>query len=239
LTEEWDFNESTFGFGRAAGDTNIYTTGRMGHHNIVLAHMPGMGKATASRVAAMLKMSFTEIRLALVVGVCGGVPFSPEGKEIILGDVVISDGIIEHDFGRRYPNGFERKRSVEDVLARPSSEIRSLIAKLRGEVESSRLQSRMSFNYALALDQSGFEKVGRPDMEQDVLFESTYRHKHQDPAICITCRNCIATSDAVCPNSRNLSCREVGCTEQIIVRQRHLEAQGITSQLLEVTAHAM
>src|SRR6202000_2575591 len=59
-------------FGRAHGDGNRYSFGTIGQTHIVLVHMPGMGKSRASRAAAHCQMSFTNIRLCLIVGVCAG-----------------------------------------------------------------------------------------------------------------------------------------------------------------------
>ena len=112
-------------YGRAPGDKNAYTTGVIGHHNTVLAYMPGMGKSAAASVAASCRSSFVGIRLALVVGVCGGVPGGSDNKqEILLGDVIISSGIVQYDFGRRGPNRFTRKDTLSDNLGRPNPEIR-------------------------------------------------------------------------------------------------------------------
>lgn len=90
-------------YGKLPGDGNTYTTGRMVQHDIFLVHMPGMGKGSAATVASSARISFVGIKLALVVGICGGVPFSfgnNQQTEMILGDVVISNGVIEYDFGR-------------------------------------------------------------------------------------------------------------------------------------------
>jgi nucleoside phosphorylase len=54
-------------------ETNSYTLGRIGRHNVVLAYMPGMGKAASATVAASFRASFPSIRLGLIVGICGGV----------------------------------------------------------------------------------------------------------------------------------------------------------------------
>ena len=103
LTIEADAVESLFdqhwndehSFGKAPGDPNAYTTGSIGRHNVVLAHMPGMGKASAAVVAARCQTSYPKIKLALVVGVCGAVPFvSDADTEIILGDIIISNGVV-------------------------------------------------------------------------------------------------------------------------------------------------
>ena len=50
--------------------------------------MPGMGKGDAANVASGVRSSFEGIKLALVVGICGGVPNGTDDeKEILLGDV--------------------------------------------------------------------------------------------------------------------------------------------------------
>ena len=76
-------------------------------------------------------MSFVGIKLALVVGICGGVPFqfgNNQQTEMILGDVVISNSVIEYDFGAQYPVGFNRKSDVKDTLGRPNRDIRGFLA---------------------------------------------------------------------------------------------------------------
>jgi nucleoside phosphorylase len=98
-------------YGKALRDSNAYSTGVIGHHNVVLVHMPQMGKVDAATAAAYLYASFQGIQLALLVGICGGVPFGNQlSEEILLGDVVISKGLVQYDLGRRFPNNrFLRK----------------------------------------------------------------------------------------------------------------------------------
>lgn len=91
--EHWD--EDSWRYGKARRDPNAYSTGRIGQHNVVVAHMPSMGKVNAASVAQGLHSSFENIRLAIVVGICGGVPYTRCSKqEIFLGDVVISRSLI-------------------------------------------------------------------------------------------------------------------------------------------------
>ena len=71
--EFWEEDDT---YGKAPGDSNAYTTGRIGAHDVVLAFMPGMGKGAAAGVAASFRSSFPHIKLGLVVGICGGVPIS-------------------------------------------------------------------------------------------------------------------------------------------------------------------
>ncbi|KEQ82510.1 purine and uridine phosphorylase, partial [Aureobasidium pullulans EXF-150] len=124
-------------YGRQEGDSNAYSTGRIGQHDIVLAHMPGMGKSSAASVASGLRSSFTGVKIALIVGVCGGVPVSSPDEPIILGDVIISNSVIQSDFGSQYPGHFERKSTVKDTLGRPNTDIRALLNKLEQASESS------------------------------------------------------------------------------------------------------
>src|ERR1700689_4395070 len=88
-------------YGEAPRDSNAYLTGVIGQHNVVLVHMPNMGKVDAATAATSLQASFQGIQLALVVGICGGVPFGNQLREdILLGDVVISKGLVQYDLGR-------------------------------------------------------------------------------------------------------------------------------------------
>ncbi|KAK7588348.1 hypothetical protein V3481_007375 [Fusarium oxysporum f. sp. vasinfectum] len=76
--------------------------------------------------------SFPNVKIALVIGVCGVVPFKRNGDEIVLGDVIISEGIIQYDFGRRLPGQFVPKEGPLDSLGRPNQEIRGVLAQAKG-----------------------------------------------------------------------------------------------------------
>jgi nucleoside phosphorylase len=110
-------------FDKESGDPNAYSTGVIGRHNVVLTYMPGIGKASAATVASNCGKSFPGIKLALVVGVCSVIPFGPTNGEIVLRDVIISNGVIQYDFRRQLPNHFARKDTLSDVPGRPNLEI--------------------------------------------------------------------------------------------------------------------
>ncbi|KAK4220659.1 hypothetical protein QBC38DRAFT_404606, partial [Podospora fimiseda] len=126
----WDDDGRSYD--KAIGDSNAYSTGVIGRHNVVLAHMPAMGNSNSAAVATNCRTSFPNIKLAVLVGICGVAPFSPDGSEIILGDVIVSEGIIQYDFGRQFPDDFVRKNTLLDSLGRPNAEIRALLAKVKG-----------------------------------------------------------------------------------------------------------
>lgn len=120
--EFWDEDGGIYG--RAVGDRNTYTTGRIGYHNVVLVLLPQMGKVYAAGAAASLRASYTGLRLALLAGICGDVPQAGK-REVLLGDVIISSDLIQYDFGRQYSDRFVRRDTMRDSLSGPSRDIRS------------------------------------------------------------------------------------------------------------------
>lgn len=141
--EFWDDEGDQYG--RAEGDLNTYTTGRIGKHNVVLALLPHIGKSNAAAAAAAsFRSSYTHVELALLVGVCGGVPRvgGYEEDEILLGDVVISRAVVQYDFGRRYSEKFIRKNTFEDNLGKATKNIQSLLKHFETDRGLSLLQSQ-------------------------------------------------------------------------------------------------
>jgi hypothetical protein len=172
------------------GDQNMYTTGVIGKHNVVLAHMPDMGSTSASAVAAGLRSSFPGVQLALVVGICGAVPMHPKTQEeIVLGDVIVSTAVIQYDFGRQYPQGFQRKKESGDSLGRASPEIRSFINVL----QVSQNCKRLTRNLTLLLQSEYFQKEVSssryPGAIRDRLYEAPYIHQHRPIASCDRYKN--------------------------------------------------
>ncbi|KAK4197183.1 kinesin light chain 3 [Triangularia verruculosa] len=179
----WDDNGPPYD--KVAGDPNAYSTGAIGCHNVVLAHMSSIGKVSSALVAANFKQSFPNIELALVVGTCGVVPFGPKKEERLLGDVIISDGVVQYDLGRQLPEGFRRKDTLLDSLGRPNLEIRSLLAKLKVLHHRKALRTRMTA-YLNTLQAEPELAAGYPGKAKDRLFEATYRHLN-DGALCEAC----------------------------------------------------
>lgn len=62
-----------------------------------------------------------------MVGISGAIPFSLNRKEIILGDVIISNGVIQYNLGRRLLADFLRKDTLLDSLGRPNAEIQTVL----------------------------------------------------------------------------------------------------------------
>ena len=227
LDEEYETD--LFSYGKAAGDLNAYTTGRLGNQHVVLAYMPGMGTISAAVLAANLRLSFDRIKVGIVVGICGGVPKTLTGEEIILGDVIISTSVFQVDFGRQYPNKLIRKKEVEDTLGRANPEVRAFIGKISGYLVHRRLKEKTNLFSIQICAKEGFSKSAYPGPENDTLHRADYRHKHWRPGCCI-CDSCRKQDDDTCETALQSSCEDLGCDHTIpIERERIQKARGFTS----------
>ncbi|KKA24369.1 hypothetical protein T310_1554, partial [Rasamsonia emersonii CBS 393.64] len=215
------YDEFDHTYGKQRGDGNWYRTGRIGRHSIVLACLPGMGKGSAASAASSLRVSFIGINLALVVGICGGVPFPSENIEIILGDVIISDSVIEYDFGRQYPDGFQRKSGIKETLGRPNRDIRTFLSGLKTRRMHNQLQEEL-LKCLQDLQKHLDGKWRYPGATQDRLFEASYRHKHyhQVPVAACICADCQSSRDPVCDEALENDCSKLRCMGGLIQRSR-------------------
>ncbi|CEJ90691.1 hypothetical protein VHEMI06456 [[Torrubiella] hemipterigena] len=199
-----DLEENQRPLGKVAGDPNSYTLGVIGRHNVVLAHMPSMGVASAASVASSCKMSFPQIKLGAVVGVCGVVPGSDSrNRERVLGDVIISTGVIHYDAGRITDDGFKRRTNMQDNLGRLPADMRSLLHKLEGLRSRRELEAQM-LGYLKTLQDIDELEASYPGKAHDVLFAPEYKHGQDQAA------------------SQDKQCHELGCNGTVVVRQRLL-----------------
>ena len=154
-------------------DSNIYALGRIADHNVVIACLPAgqIGTNSAAAVAMQIKSTFQAIRFGLMVGIGGGVP--TEEIDIRLGDIVVSHpakhhgGVIQYDFGKTTPNGFERT----GFLNSPPTILLSAINKFQSN------QDRGKGSLSLHLSKLGrLPKFNRNKVGNDELYEAEYNH---------------------------------------------------------------
>jgi nucleoside phosphorylase len=193
-------------------DVNVYTIGRMGKHNIVVCPLPHMGKVNAAVAATNLRFSFPNIRLSLLVGICGGVPVPSGGApEIFLGDVLISDSMIEYDVGRQHAGGFHRTSRVKERLGGPSQEIRTLLSSLASREVYSAFEEQL--NKHLEDIQALNKKWLCPGFSQDVVFEESNLHRNRT----------IGRHRCTCASGNSVNCPRHGCEETHPLRLRSSE----------------
>ncbi|KAI1442776.1 nucleoside phosphorylase domain-containing protein [Annulohypoxylon stygium] len=200
---------------KAQWDTNIYTTGVIGHHNVVLAHMPNYGIGNSATVAANLRHTFPAVRVAFVVGVCGGVP-KIEEDDIMLSDVIVSTEVIQYGLGHELTHEF---RPIDTTGREPSPELKSYLNKMQGKRELRHLEER-TLEYLNAPRKADWQpKPEHPGIENDKLFVSTHRHKHHRAGACEVCDKCLDAKDPPCKESEMLDCTILGCHE-VVMRLR-------------------
>jgi nucleoside phosphorylase len=167
-------DEEHEGFPYNDNDPNLYTLGRIGEHNVVIACLPAgqIGISSAASVATWMRLKYTSIRFALMVGIGGGVP-SVEA-DIRLGDVVISQphatngGVVQYDFGK---TGLGGRLTPTGFLNSPPTVLLKAVAKLRSNHFIGR--SRLSMHLATIVHSEDFQCN---NAGPDILFESTYEH---------------------------------------------------------------
>lgn len=223
--EFWD--EDGDPYGTAPGDVNTYTTGRIGDQNVVLVLLQRMGKVGAASTIARMKASYTGLRQAFLVGICGGVPRTQNGTEIMLGDVIISKTIIQYDFGKRYPDRFVRKYTITEAQSNDIQGFLVMAETMRGRNRLSQAASKFLTRLQDNANRGGYgTKYVYPGLSKDVLFEPSYRHKHHESPNCI-CKECREITSPVCEEALIASCKELGCSSNFIVpRTRSLNGQS-------------
>jgi nucleoside phosphorylase len=164
-----------------SNDPNSYTLGRIVEHNVVIACLPAgqMGITSAAAVALHMKSKFQSIRFGLLVGVGGGVP----SIDVRLGDVVVSQphkehgGVVQYDFGKNTPEGFQRTGSLNTAP--------EILLSALSRLQSDYLMRRSKFSDYLSTLVKRLPNFSRDKAGPDVLFLENYDHVGGD-----TCEQC-------------------------------------------------
>jgi nucleoside phosphorylase len=157
-------------------DSNTYTLGRVGEHNVVIACLPKgeVGNSPSAMAATRMTSTFPSIKFGLMVGIGGGIP-----PAVRLGDVVVSTptdgfgGVVQWDFGKaEQGDNFKRTGSLNS----PPSALRTVLTKLetkhemRGSMIPQHLEDLKTNWPRLAAKYTRFESL------QDILFRADYNH---------------------------------------------------------------
>ncbi|KAH7233154.1 hypothetical protein BKA59DRAFT_487710 [Fusarium tricinctum] len=148
-------------------DSNCYIFGSIGSHNVVIACLPSGHYDTnnASTVATHMSQSFPNIQYGLMVGIGGG---APGLADVRLGDIVVSNDVIQYDLGKAMPdNKFERTA----YPVRPPQCLLTAVARLRASHGGGSIQMFEILQKSI-LRLPPFARPTLPDR----LFHSTYDH---------------------------------------------------------------
>ncbi|KAI8665872.1 NACHT domain-containing protein [Fusarium keratoplasticum] len=164
-------------------DSNDYTLGRIGRHNVVIAVLPDgeYGTATAASVATSMLNSFPNVRIGLMVGIGGGAP-SPT-NDVRLGDIVVSapreangvtyGGVFEYDFGKTIQDqAFQETR----FLNQPPTTLRAAVRGLQAQYARKGHQLGQAVSNVISKNPMLQDEYSRPNSSTDFLFRSDFTH---------------------------------------------------------------
>ena len=161
-------------------DSNHYTLGRMGRHNVVIAVLPDgeYGTSSAATVAKDMLRSFPKVRFGLMVGIGGGAPNTKH--DIRLGDIVVSSphdgkgGVLQYDFGKTIQ---EKSFQNTGFLDQPPQLLRTAVSGLRSDYMSEGHGIDETINSILEDKPKLRREFSRPDPTSDRLFQSEFVHR--------------------------------------------------------------
>lgn len=171
----------------AQHDNNVYTLGRVGRHNVVMAVLPKgeYGTTTAAAVARDMLHSFPNIRIGLMVGIGGGAP-SPK-HDIRLGDIVVSSregntgGVFQYDYGKTIQ---DQAFHHTGFLDQPPAVLRAAVAGLEAKYEADGHQLGDQISEILEKKLRLRKKYSRPPATSDRLYRSDVVHPPDSLSSC-------------------------------------------------------
>lgn len=217
------FDEFWEKYDKIENDSNAYTPGRIGEHNVVLAHMPGIGKANSAKVTSSFRNNYPGIKLGLVVGICGGMPFireyprEPREIDVFLGDVIISTEMLQYDLGHQYSNEFIRIDTLQNT--HPNDEIRAFLQKMGGLRSRKILQDKIRGYLTDISQKEDFARSKYQGVEKDILYKPDYLHRHHESTDC----DCAKLKGKNCQKARESTCEELGCSSEQSVKRIRLK----------------
>ncbi|KAK6501260.1 hypothetical protein TWF481_009101 [Arthrobotrys musiformis] len=147
---------------KPSGDTNTYTLGSIGKHNVVIACLPeGMiGTNQAAVIATRLVGTFPAVKVGFMVGIGGGIP-----PVVSLGDVVVSKptggypGVVQWDMGKMESGG-QFKRT--GALNKPPKALLTALTDLKSDQEIYGTKFEQRLNYIRSTFANLDKKYRRP-----------------------------------------------------------------------------
>ncbi|KAL6805918.1 hypothetical protein J3E68DRAFT_28970 [Trichoderma sp. SZMC 28012] len=185
----------------STNDSNNYTLGRIGKHNIVIAVLPDgeYGISSAARVAADLLHSFPNVRFGLLVGIGGGAP--SRKHDIRLGDVVVSSpgsnngvshsGVFQYDFGKTIQG---QSFQTTGFLNQPPFLLRAAVTGVKTKYEEKGHQIKANIGAILDKNPRLRKKYQQPDPSCDRLYHSYIYHPTNEERNCaMSCGNTLSS----------------------------------------------
>ena len=190
-------------------DSNAYTLGRIGNHNVVIVCLSKgqYGLVPAATAAINMLNTFEAIRIGLMVGIGGGAPSA--ANDIRLGDVVVGtpsgrlSGVVQYDRGKMVQN---REFVPTGHLNAPPTILLTAVSRL--SAQQTRYGNRIAKMVSNMILRSPRLRTicGRP--EEDRLYEASFIHPGN--------RSCNTSCSQSKPPLIQRSPREIGKDESVV-----------------------
>ncbi|TIA10938.1 WD40 repeat-like protein [Aureobasidium pullulans] len=158
--------------GQDVADENIYTLGSINGHNVALATLPKTGNSPTARVMTNMSRTFQALRFYLLVGIGGGIPVRTDDGPVRLGDVVVSEGVIQHDRGKFEASGFKLKGTLAPPPQVLLAATNTLLAK-RDMTDDDPLLEHLS---RIDTSKRRLKRYQFPGRRRDHVYEPSYTH---------------------------------------------------------------
>lgn len=158
--------------GQDVTDENTYTLGSINGHNVVLATLPKTGNSPTARVMTNMSRTFQALRFYLLVGIGGGIPVKTDDGPVRLGDIVISEGVIQHDRGKFEASGFKLKGTLAPPPQVLLAATNTLLAK-RDMMDDDPLLGHLS---RIDTSKRRLKRYQFPGRRRDHVYEPSYTH---------------------------------------------------------------
>lgn len=160
-------------------DTNDYTFGKIGKHNVVIAISPkrDWGLATTAIIATHMQRSFPTVAIILILSIAGGVP--SERHDIRLGDIVVSSShgsqgaVFQYDFGKNVQGQEFEPRGIS---IEPPPILQMAVNKLKDHHRAGHQLEKIIDNI-LRKHPIMLKEYSRPPHDSDVLHFSNYTNQ--------------------------------------------------------------
>jgi nucleoside phosphorylase len=169
----------------SANDSNNYTLGKIGKHNVVISVLPlgEYGISSAAGVAKSMLHSFPNIRIGLIVGIGGGAPTAE--NDIRLGDVVVgvsgngndNGAVFQYDFGKAVQG---QESQPTGFLNQPPTLLRTALQGLLTKYKRKGHQLDTYVNKILTENPRLRKDFQRPKASSDRLYCSAKVHPKDD-----------------------------------------------------------
>ena len=173
-------------------DTNKYSLGQIAGHKVVLTILRSAGTNPAGSAALHMQYTFRCLKFILMVGIGGGIPSLDTGKDIRLGDVVVSmpsgqhGGVIQFDHGKLLQG---KAPLITGALNSPPLLLQNVVRHLSARHLS---EENYIIRYVQQMHQKHTQNTRiepdfrRPGRAKDLLFKAEYVCK-TDGQTCTEC----------------------------------------------------